>query len=148
MPVDLPAPRLARRWLAENTDPIKILSEFLGKTGQFGKMFVKPHRVARGYVGAGSDPGAQNRVGQFALRDSELDQTKAMTHKIAVNVAPGAPDLAADIETHGIALALVERCEEIRRGINEGLRTRAGFHDREKVRLGRARGRNALERLF
>src|SRR6516162_8553943 len=48
--VDLPAPRLTCRRIAEDTDPIKPLAVFLGLARDLQRVFVQSHDVARAAV--------------------------------------------------------------------------------------------------
>ena len=48
--VELKAPRLVRRRRAEDTDPIEPLAVFLRLAGDFERVFVKPHDIARKLV--------------------------------------------------------------------------------------------------
>ena len=52
MAVNLPAPRLLRRWRAEDAEPIEPLAVFLRLAGDFEGMLVEAHDVAGGLVPA------------------------------------------------------------------------------------------------
>ena len=65
--VELPTPRFIRRGLAKNTDPVIELTELSWQSGEFSEMFVEFHGIARGFIGALANAGAQHAIGEFAL---------------------------------------------------------------------------------
>ena len=132
----------------KDADPVKELTELLRQAGHFGERFVEPHGVARGLVGARADTRAQHAVGKLALLVGKLGHAKAVTHQIAVDVAPGPPDFAVDREAHGRALRGVERGEECLCRIDQRLGRDAGLAERKQPARDLARRGDALERFL
>src|SRR5882672_9047483 len=112
MPVELPAPGRVRRRIAENAYPVKKFTELLGQSGEFGKRFIELHRIARGLIGAFTETAPHEGKGQRALSLAQLGKAKPMAHEIAMDVAPGSPHLALNVETHRRALRRIERRQE------------------------------------
>ena len=98
--------------LAKNADPVIELAEFLGQPGEFGEMRVQPHRVAGGFKGAHPQAGTQNAKSEFTLLFAQICEAKSMTHQIAMDIAPGPPNLAIDIEADRRALLWIKRIQE------------------------------------
>ncbi len=121
MSVELPAPWTVGRRVAKKTDPVKELAEFLGQLGKLSEMLVEPHCVARCFISACADSGTQHAISQLALPLLEFGEAETVTHQIAVNIAPGSPDLAIDVEPERASLAWVERCQERIGGVDQGL---------------------------
>ena len=96
--VELPAPGLSAGWLAEKADPVKKLAEFHGQSGQLGELLVELHRFACRFIGAHAQAGAQNAKSELALLFDKLDEAEPVAHQIAMNIAPGPPDLAIDVK--------------------------------------------------
>ena len=137
MAVELKAPRFVGGQLAEQADPVKIFAELERQAGHLGERLVQPHGVARRLVGVSAERGAQDGVGQFALRFAQFDQTQPMPHQIAMDVAPGAPDFAVDGEGDVLALRRVERRHKRGDRVGQRLHAGAGLAQRKQAGLDR-----------
>ena len=147
MAVDLPAPRLIRRRIAEDADPIEPLAVFLGLAGDLQRVLVEPHDVASATVSRIAHAFAQQGQCGFALIVTQIGEADAVTHHPRMDVAPHPPRLVADGETCRVALRRAERGEESARGLQHGRERDAGLLDREHARCELAVGGNAVERL-
>src|SRR5262249_39561511 len=121
VPVKLKTPWHVHRRPAEYADPVIKFTELLRQAGELAKMLIKPHDIARCFIGACANTRAKYTVCQLALVVAQLCHAEPMPHQIAMDVAPGPPDLAVDIKQNGRALFCVERQQELICGVKQCL---------------------------
>ncbi len=122
--VDLPAPRLIRRRIAEDADPVEPLAVFLGLAGDLQRVLVQPHDVARAAVARLAHAFPQQGKCGLALIVAQIGEADAVAHHPRMDVAPHPPRLVADRERCRLALRRGERGEEGARGFAARARAR------------------------
>src|SRR5690606_3433767 len=103
MAVDLPPPRLARRRLAENGEPIKMLAVLVEVLDELGEMVIEAHDVARHLVALRAEARREQRISRLALRQGHLVEADALTGE-TMHVRPIAPFVVFDRKAKPLAL--------------------------------------------
>ncbi len=145
--VDLPAPRLVLRRLAEDADEVDPLAVLRPAAGDLADGVVEAHDVARGAEAAGAQRVFDQAQGGVALGVSEVFQQHAVAHEEWVDIPPAAPRVGGELQARLLALGGVEGFEKFECGTPNRLGRDAGGRQREQVADDAAVGGDALEGL-
>ena len=133
MAVDLPAPRLVLRWLAEHADEVDPLAVLGPAPGDLADGVVQPHDVARGAEAARAERLLDQPQRGRTLLVVEIFQQHAVTHQERVDIPPAPPGVRADLERAPAAAGWRRAPPETRspRGGSARLRPRSSASGKE-----------------